>query len=187
MSPAQTKSPWTFVPSGMISGSMYTIYVRAINSSTNGLTSSISIYAPISEYTTAIVRLPASAITAGSIGTAVTTVTASLGTTLTPGALANSNVSTVDLSASTNITFIPENTFAGSSVSTVTLPDTVSILSANAFANCTNLTTLNISHVNTIGEAALKGTAISTITITGAAAIADWALSHCSSMIRATF
>ncbi len=186
--PAQITSPWSLIPSGLSAGSSYTIYVRAINTGIlNGSNASISITYPAPTYVAPIIQLPPSEITAGSIGTEVSTITSSFGTILGPGALANSNVKNVDLSASTNITFIPENTFAGSDVVSVTLPDTVSILYANAFANCPNLKTLNITRINTIGEAALQGTAISTITITGAANIAAWALSRCESMVQATF
>jgi len=185
---ASVQSSFTLIPSGLTAGSSYTIYVRAINAGIiNGSGASISISVPSPTYVASVVTIPAVSITAGSIGSAVTTVTASLGTTLTAGALANSNVLTVDLSAATNITSIPEGTFSGSTLTSIILPDTITSIGTGAFTDCAGLTTINITHVNSIGEAALQGTAISTITITGTTAIAAWALSNCTSMVTASF
>jgi hypothetical protein len=132
------------------------------------------------------------AISAGALSSNVTTIAASSGTTLSVGALANTQVQTFNLIAATNITSIPANTFSGcasllqvvlpASVSTidanafsgcaslkqVILPASVTSISAGAFIGCASLATLTIpSSVTIIGENALAGTALKTIVLVG--------------------
>jgi len=210
MSPVQTITPFTLIPSGLTAGSDYTIYVRAINVGfINGLSASISISVPSPTYVASVVTIPAVSITAGSIGSAVTTVTASLGTTLTAGALANSNVLTVDLSAATNITSIPEGTFNGSTLTSIILPDTITSIGSNAFAGCLletiiipasvttissgafagcALTTIIIpASVTTIGAGAFQGTLLSSISLSSGTIIGEYALANCTSITQVSF
>ena len=210
MSPTQTITPFTLIPSGLIAGSDYTIYIRAINVGfVNGSGASISISVPSPTYVAQVVTIPDVEITAGSIGTTVTTVTASLGTTLTAGALANSNVSSVDLSAATNITSIPEGTFSGSALTSIMLPETITSIGSNAFAGCPletisipeSVTTISSNafagcpletisipaSVTIIGAGALQGTSLTSISLSSGAAIGEYAFANCVNMTQVSF
>jgi len=188
MSPVQTITPFTLIPSGLTAGSDYTIYVRAINFGfINGSSVSISISVPSPTYVEPVVTIPAVPITAGSIGPAVTTVTASLGTTLTAGALANSNVLSVDLSAATNITSIPEGTFSGSTLTSIILPDIITSIGSNAFAGCALTTIIIPASVTTIGAGAFQGTSLSSIILSSGTIIGEYALANCVSMTQVSF
>lgn len=210
MSPVQTITPFTLIPSGLTAGSDYTIYIRAINLGfVNGLSASISISVPMPTYVAPVVTISAVEITAGSIGSAVTTVTASLGTTLTAGALANSNVLSVNLSAATNITSIPEGTFSGSALTSIILPNTITSIGSNAFAGCLletiiipasvttissgaftgcPLTTIIIpASVTIIGTGAFQGTSLSSISLSSGTIIGEYALANCVSITQVSF
>jgi len=206
MSPAQKTTPFSFIPPGLSIGSN-TIYIRAINIGI-GVSSNIAVVVPSPSYTTPAATLNG-AISAGALSSSVTTVAASSGTTLSVGALANTQVRTVNLSAATNITSIPANTFAGcTSLKQVTLPATVKTINANAFSGCTSLkqvilpasvksisagafvgcsslATLVIpASVTTIGANALAGTALKSITLKSKTTIGKHAFTNCKSLVK---
>jgi len=205
MSPAQKTTPFSFIPPGLPIGST-TIYIRAINIGI-GVSSNISVVVPSPSYTTPAATLSGT-ISAGALSSTVTTVAASSGTTLSVGALANTQVRTVNLSAATNITSIPANTFAGctslkqvtlpttvktidanafsgcSSLKQVTLPTSVTNISAGAFVGCSSLATLVIpSSVTTIGANAMAGTALKSITLGSKTTIGASAFANCKSLV----
>ena len=208
MSPAQITTPFTFIPPGLSIGPN-TIYIRAINIG-NGVSSSISVSVPLPSYTEPNATISGS-INAGALSSNVTTVAASSDTTLSVGALANTQVRTVNLSAATNITSIPANTFAGcTSLKQVTLPESVTTIDANAFSGCTSLTQVTLpasvtsisagafigcsslvtlvipASVTIIGANALSGTAITSITLSNGVTISSYAFANCISMVTAT-
>lgn len=79
---------------------------------------------------------------------------------------------------------VPAGAFAGmSSLTTVTLPD-VDAIGAETFKDCDNLTTVTVPEsVSVIGDAAFSGcSALSTITLTGIDAIGDGAFSGCDNL-----
>ena len=208
MSPAQITTPFTFIPPGLSIGPN-TIYIRAINIG-NGESSSISVSVPLPSYTEPNATISGS-INAGALSSNVTTVAASSDTTLSVGALANTQVRTVNLSAATNITSIPANTFAGcTSLKQVTLPASVTTIDANAFSGCTSLTQVTLpasitsisagafigcsslvtlvipASVTIIGANALTGTAITSITLSNGVTISSYAFANCIFMVTAT-
>jgi hypothetical protein len=107
---------------------------------------------------------------------------------LSVGALANTQVETVNLAAATNIDAVLEGTFSGcTSLSSVELPLTLKVIGANSFAGCSSLPRIDIPEsVNIIGENALAGTAIEEIILYSNVNVGAYAFSNCAYMINAT-
>ena len=182
--------PFTLIPSiaGLAQGQSQLIYVRAINLGlVNGVSASVYITIPIPAYTAPSVTV-SGAISPGALSVDVRVVTASANTTLSVGALANTQVETVNLAAATNIDAVPEGTFSGcTSLSSVELPLTLKVIGANSFAGCSSLPSIDIPEsVNIIGENALAGTAIEEIILYGEVNVGAYAFSNCVYMINAT-
>ena len=182
--------PFTLIPSiaGLTQGASQLIYVRAINLGlVNGVSASVYITIPIPAYTAPSVTI-SGAISPGALSAEVRVVTASANTTLSVGALANTQVETVNLAAATNIDAVPEGTFSGcASLSSVELPLTLKVIGANSFAGCSSLPSIDIPEsVNIIGENALAGTAIEEIILYGEVNVGAYAFSNCVYMINAT-
>jgi len=180
---------FTHIPSivGLTPGASQLIYFRAINSGlVNGVSASVSITIPTPAYTAPSVTL-SGAISAGAVSSAVNVVTAGANTTLSAGALANTQVKSVNLAAATGITSIPASAFSGcTSLAQIALPATLASISANSFNGCSSLSTISIPpSVTTIGANALAGTALKAITLTSGVNIGKYAFANCTAMTQA--
>ena len=80
-------------------------------------------------------------------------------TRLAPGVCSGcATLASVDLSACTTLTEIPDSAFAGcTALRTVKLPPSCTTIGANAFAGCTALTTVEASGVASVGSDAFHG------------------------------
>jgi hypothetical protein len=187
MSPVKVIAPFTFIPPGLTAGTTYLIYIRAINNTSNGDSANIMVTAPSPSYTNPIATLSGT-ISAGALSAAVVEVTASFGTTLTAGALANTQVESVDLGEATNIGVVPAGTFQGcTELVSVILPESIYSLEENSFAGCSALSEIDIPpSVGFIGAGALAGTALESVTLTGQATVGAYAFSECIFMTTAT-
>ena len=71
-------------------------------------------------------------------------------------------------------------------LTTVTLPESLTLLPGETFAGCTALAGIDLSKVETVGAYALEGTAVSEITLAEGAVIGDGAFSGCDKLTSVT-
>tara|TARA_R110002153_G_scaffold61584_3_gene166127 strand:- start:1233 stop:1922 length:690 start_codon:yes stop_codon:yes gene_type:complete len=89
-----------------------------------------------------------------------------------------------------SVTSIPAVTFTGcSSLTSITIPDSVTSISTAAFLNCTSLTSIIIpDSVTSIGDYAFGGSGLTSITIPDSVtSIGEQAFSICSNLSSITF
>ena len=78
---------------------------------------------------------------------------------------------------------LPEYAFYGcASLKTVTLPDTVVAVYNNAFGNCVSLEQINLAKVTYIGEYALSETKITSVDLSSAEIIGEFAFFNCNDL-----
>jgi hypothetical protein len=190
LNPTLTRgASFTFIQSitGLTPGSSQLIYVRAINLGlVNGASASVSITIPTPAYTARLATL-SGLISAGALSPAVNVVTAGANTTLSVGALANTQVKSVNLAAATGITTIPASAFSGcTSLAQIALPSTLNNIGANSFDGCSSLSTISIPpSVTTIGANALAGTALKSVSLFARTSIGPYAFANCTAMTQA--
>ncbi len=95
----------------------------------------------------------------------------------------------LDLSQTTGLTSIPDNTFTNIKLSGITIPDTVTSIGYAAFANCKSLSSVTIpDSVSSIGNQAFYGCrSLSSVTIPNSVtSIGDLAFMYCTSISSVT-
>lgn len=84
---------------------------------------------------------------------------------------------------------IAENGFKGSSLTSVTIPNSITSIGDHAFENCTNLQSLSLpTSVTSIGEKAFAGcTALKTVSLGNVKNIGNYAFGNCGNIQSITF
>ena len=87
------------------------------------------------------------------------------------------------------ITSIPDNAFQGNqgifSISDFNQFPNLTNIGNNAFANCSNLTTVNLTNIQTVGENAFSGcTSLTTVTLPAVTTVANNAFENCPSITQ---